>query len=114
MNINRNIEIMKAYSEGKHIESKAIGGVEDWEECSAPTWNFENNEYRIKPKQIRAYTPKELIEAIKIHGPIIKSHKEGYEDVYYIIVSFSGKDIGIVNSYDEKINYYYYSFIMLV
>lgn len=29
MNINKNIEIMKAYSEGKQIESRAIGGIED-------------------------------------------------------------------------------------
>ena len=42
MNINKKIEIMKAYSEGKHIESRAIGGIENWEECLDPTWNFEN------------------------------------------------------------------------
>ena len=108
MDIDKKIEVMKAYSEGKQIESRATTGIKDWEECSAPTWNFEDNEYRIKPKQIRAYTPKELIEAIKIHGLIIKSHEEGYEDGYYTIVFFSGEDIGIVNAYDEEINYYSY------
>lgn len=105
MNISKKIEIMKAYSEGKQIESRAIGRIGDWKECLDPTWNFENNEYRIKPKQVRPYTLKELVEAIKIHGPIIKSHEEGYEDGYYTIVFFSGKDIGIVNAYDEEINY---------
>lgn len=105
MNISKKIEIMKAYSKGKHIESRAINGIGDWKECLDPTWNFENNEYRIKPKQVRAYTLKELIEAIKIHGPIIKLHEEDCEDVYYTIVSFSGEDIGIVDVYDEEINY---------
>lgn len=109
MNINKKIEIMKAYSEGKHIESRAIGGIGDWEECLDPTWNFKNNEYRIKPKQVRAYTPKELIEAIKIHGPIIKAHEESYEDGYYTIVFFSGEDIGIIDAYNEEIKYYSYN-----
>lgn len=109
MNINRNIEIMKAYSEGKQIESRAIGGIEDWGECLYPTWNFENNEYRIKPKQVRPYTLKELVEAIKIHGLIIKVHEEDCEDVYYTIVSFSGEDIGIVDVYNDEIKYYSYN-----
>ena len=105
MNISKKIEIMKAYSEGKHIESRVINGIGDWKECLNPTWNFENNEYRIKPKQVRPYTLKELIEAIKIHGPIIKLYEEGYEAVYYTIVSFSREDIGIVDAYNEEINY---------
>ena len=109
MNINKKIEIMKAYSEGKHIESRAISGIENWEECLDPTWNFENNEYRIKPKQVRAYTPKELIEAIKIHSPIIKAHEESYEDGYYTIVFFSGEDIGIIDAYNDGIKYYAYN-----
>ena len=108
MNISKSIEIMKAYSEGKQIESRAIGRIGDWKECLDPTWNFENNEYRIKPKQVRPYTLKELVEAIKIHGPIIKAHEENCEDGYYTIVFFSGKDIGIIDAYDEEINYYSY------
>lgn len=108
MNISKKIEIMKAYSKGKHIESRAIGRIGDWEECLDPTWNFENNEYRIKPKQVRPYTLKELVEAIKIHGPIIKAHEESCEDGYYTIVFFSGEDIGIIDAYNEEINYYSY------
>ena len=50
----------------------------------------------------------ELVEAIKIHGPIIKVHEEDCEDVYYTIVSFSGEDIGIVDVYNAEINYYSY------
>lgn len=110
MDINKQIEVMKAYSGGKQIEYKPIGTIKDWEDCSVPTWNFEDNEYRIKPKQVRAYTFKELIEAIKIHGPIIKLHEEGCEDVYYTIVFFSGEDIGIIDVYDEEINYYSYNY----
>lgn len=111
MNINKKIEIMKAYSEGKHIESRTIGGIEDWEECFTPTWNFEEFEYRVKPRQIRSYNIKELLEQIKIHGLVIKYKEEGYSDSYYTIISFTNSCIGIIDAYDgetQNNNYDYY------
>lgn len=42
------IEIMKAYDEGKHIQSRAWGGSV-WVDEEKPEWNWDECEYRINP-----------------------------------------------------------------
>ena len=96
------LPIIQAFAEGKTIQFRE----RDIEE---PSFDGCINEYRIKPKQVRPYTLKELVEAIKIHGPIIKAHEESYEDGYYTIVFFSGEDIGIIDAYNDEIKYYSYN-----
>lgn len=110
MDINKQITVMQAFANGKRIESKEIAKISDWEECLSPSWNFEDFEYRIKPKQLRKYTLQELLSAIKIHGLVLKYHEEGYVDSYYTIVSFTYDSIGIIDAYDGETQNNFYDY----
>lgn len=52
MTIEEKIEVMRAFSEGKKIQStiNTPMGIE-WEDDGVPSWNWEWNDYRIKPKK---------------------------------------------------------------
>lgn len=43
------IEVMKAYTEGKHIEFRATKN-DHWHEA-VPRWDWNNYEYRVKPEK---------------------------------------------------------------
>lgn len=64
MTTQEKIEVMKAYTEGKQIQLKILGNWKDWHDGQDPEWNWEANEYRIKPES--TYRPyrntAELIE----------------------------------------------------
>lgn len=44
------IEVMKAYTEGKPIQSKTVTG-EHWCDIPEPTWDWKLFEYRVKPEK---------------------------------------------------------------
>lgn len=44
------IEVMKAYTEGKPIQSKTVTG-EHWCDIPEPTWDWRLFEYRVKPEK---------------------------------------------------------------
>ena len=45
----RQAEVMIAFSEGEEIEYFS-GLLEKWQPTRSPVWNFEETQYRIKPK----------------------------------------------------------------
>ena len=47
MNIEDKIKIMTAYTQGDDIEVM-IAGKDIWDNVDVPTWNWRDNDYRIK------------------------------------------------------------------
>lgn len=66
---------MKAYLDGKQIQVKySRNGC--WEDVDIPNWNWDDNEYRIKPenKLVPYDCQEEFIEGMKEHGPYLKDN----------------------------------------
>ena len=62
MSIWEKIEVMKAFAEGKKIQSSDLG-QDRWVDCCSPTWNWLGYDYRIKPEaEYRPY--KNVMEMI--------------------------------------------------
>lgn len=75
------LEIMKAYSEDKVIQSRSnMRKDEKWVDCPFPSWNFDSYEYRIKPDdEYRPYANmEEFLTAQRVHGPYIKALSEEF------------------------------------
>ena len=49
MTLDEKIAVMQACKRGEEIE-EAYRGYDIWSSISAPSWNFEDRNYRIKPK----------------------------------------------------------------
>ena len=59
MSTEEKLKVMKAYTEGKSIQSKAVIG-EHWCDDTKPTWDWNHFEYRIKPEsKYRPYKSQE-------------------------------------------------------
>ena len=54
MTLREKIDCMEAFERGEEIE-EAYRGYDIWSSMSTPSWNFEDRNYRIKPK------PKQVI-----------------------------------------------------
>lgn len=93
MTTQEKIEVMKAYTEGKKIQARDIGGKYWWnvELPEEPSWDWYHHDYRIKPES--TYRPykdtDEMIEDFKRRAEIatnemslpwiwIMSKKDGY------------------------------------
>ena len=52
MNTKEKIEVMEAFESGKPIQisDRFSGGWGDWTSDLAPAWNWEDNDYRVKPE----------------------------------------------------------------
>jgi len=63
------IEVMKAYAEGKKVQTRDPGSYTwvDWTAEFEPRWNWENMDYRIKPEEkYRPYNDSnEMVEDFK-------------------------------------------------
>lgn len=72
MTIDEIIEVLKAYKEGKTIQSNT-NTPDVWVDNNKPIWDFERIKYRVKTEtQFRPYKNKEeYLEAEKIHGMCI-------------------------------------------
>lgn len=51
MTIKEQIEVMQAYARAEKIQFKPITSSE-WYICTAPVWNWDEYEYRIRPKEL--------------------------------------------------------------
>ena len=84
------IEIIQAYEKGASIQEKEI--VDDveyyakWEDVENPLWNFENYDYRVKPKPkyVPFDTPDEFLEAQRVHGEVLEDKKNGVKMTAYV------------------------------
>ena len=71
------IEIIQDYEKGAQIQEKEI--VDDveyyskWEDVENPLWNFENYDYRVKPKPkyVPFSTAEQFLEAQEKHGQAV-------------------------------------------
>ena len=76
--IKEMIEVMQAYLRGEEIEYRC--GYKDWLECRIPIWDWNNLDYRVKPKTNTKTKTKylpfenvdEFLAAQREHGAIIK------------------------------------------
>lgn len=74
------IEVMQAYLRGEEIEYRC--GYKDWLECRIPIWDWNNLDYRAKPKTKTKkkaktkYLPFETVDEFLVaqreHGAIVK------------------------------------------
>lgn len=58
MTTKKMIEVMQAFIAGKQVQFRPKNSDKDWEPLNprfAPLWNWENEEYRVKPE--REYRP---------------------------------------------------------
>ena len=96
------IEIIQAYEKGASIQEKEI--VDDveyyakWEDVENPLWNFENYDYRVKPKPkyVPFETAEEFLEAQNEHGQVIIQYVNKEKTVFnqfYAYVNNLGKII---------------------
>lgn len=71
--IEEMIAVMQAYADGKKIQL-LVG--EHWKDIEHPDWNWDYDDYRIKPEGRCEYRPyynsDEFAEDQKTHGPYIK------------------------------------------
>lgn len=83
------IKIMQDFVDGKVIEAKCADGFGVWREATAPTWNFRDYDYRVKPNPpIRPWNNSELLQKVgtaimtkdKLHSHIIINVYPSYED----------------------------------
>ena len=74
------IDVMQAYLRGEEIEYRC--GYKDWLECRIPIWDWNNLDYRVKPKTktktktrtkyLQFENVDEFLAAQREHGTIIK------------------------------------------
>lgn len=85
MEIKEQIAVMQAFAEGKEIESKYTA-ANDWKPNSAPSWNWRDFDYRIKPEpKLRPYTFEELqAEMVKGKIAVKQINLEGIVRVFTI------------------------------
>lgn len=50
--LKQKIEVMQAFEDGQEIERKIRPTGEKWLEVGLPSWNWSDNDYRIKPKPL--------------------------------------------------------------
>ncbi len=48
--IEEKIEIYRAYLNGEQIQWQSKSGRKDWEDIKAPSFNYEECDYRVKPE----------------------------------------------------------------
>ena len=97
MTLREKIQTMEAFERGEEIEM-AYRGYDIWSSMSTPSWNFEDRNYRIKPK------PKQVVVIEKW----LCQH-----DAVYIVVSSSDikkyvpkywKPIKLLDTYEVEID----------
>lgn len=72
------IEVMKSYTEGKTVQSKAVIG-DKWQDDSNPCWDWNHFEYRIKPEL--EYRPYESNVEL-FNDYFVKKGKEEIEHIF--------------------------------
>lgn len=99
------IEVMQAYLDGKQIQIKVGDGWKDI--YYEPEWDWGIHDYRIKPEaKVRPYTFDELVEAIKVHGVMVRSaiNKSLWTILFADEDEIKMKD-GVEESYEEFLEY---------
>ena len=81
------IEVMQAYDRGEQIEVHYLYDHKDyWISCSTPVWDWNNFDYRVKPKKsyVPFHTPEEFLTAYRKHGEFIENKETGEKMNAYV------------------------------
>ena len=97
MTLREKIQTMEAFERGEEIE-EVYRGYGTWSSVSTPSWNFEDRNYRIKPK------PKQVV--------VIEKWLYKYDKFQFIVETdnienyireFSGEKIKLLDTYEVEI-----------
>ena len=96
------IEVMQAYESGEQIESICKIKNALWYECNNPIWNWDEFDYRVKPK--KSYVPfdtaEEFLAAQRKHSKTIRRKEDNY--LFRSYVNECG-DIALVGATDHSL-----------
>lgn len=92
------IAVMQAYVDGKTIQACSTN-TGNWYDVASPEWHSDI-QYRVKPEsQLRPYIiPKEILNAVKEHGPYLQSKASG---AYRMITHISHRGLNVVLSNED-------------
>lgn len=100
------IAVMQAYADGKKIEFDAESKDvwESWESREEPNWNWEENDYRIKPEpKYRPYKyAGECFADVKKHGGWIRA--KHFDEYFHIGCSGDGFVIMVASGDKNSMN----------
>lgn len=111
----RKIEVMKAYAEGKKIQTKVCGFNEWYDLCCEPNWDWVSYDYRVKPEE--KYRPyKDYREMVEDFCDRFGVKYSAYEmpyiwvklkdtDYVHLISAFQGKDEVRMENYFQNNTY---------
>ena len=95
----KNAEVMLAYAEGKNIQF-SHWGIEDWQPCVNPTFQFGKYRYRVQSEQ--TYRPfkdmEECFKEMRKHDPI--GIVESKDKSHRVCIAF------LPDEFDELFNEY--------
>ena len=110
------IKVMQAFANGKQVEYASLGNNVEWHSADAPSWDWHNYNYRIKPQP--KYRPfkdaKECWQEMLKHVPFgwIKCIDKIVPSKYINIASIKNEGI-VINSVDFTFDVLltYYTFV---
>ena len=70
MTLREKIDCMEAFERGGEIE-EAYRCYDIWSSISTPSWNFEDRNYRIKPKQKQTVTDEKWLCSNGVHDYVV-------------------------------------------
>lgn len=69
MTTQEKIEVMQAHARGETIQNRIPSyGIATWADDSDPTWNWEKEEFRVKPKPLTFWVNIASCEVPKVPG----------------------------------------------
>ena len=98
MTLREKIEVMEAFERGEYVEvrtDKTVAGP--WGVAIDPLWDWNNNDYRIKPK------PKQVVAIAKW---LVESAFEGYliiEGTKEYIQNFPNTKVKLLDTYEVEL-----------
>jgi hypothetical protein len=91
------IRVMQAYVDGKEVEISSLLGK--WERATAPWWNWDDREYRIKPTAtLRPWTADEVPLGAQVRS-------KSYHPDHRSLITTSGSSMhreGWLNGYEHS------------
>lgn len=108
-NLFRMMDIMKAYSEGKKIE---VFVNDEWKECSIPTWNWEEYDYRVaSEKHFRNLSLKEIYYWYKQNGGLVILCDENGNELasgYILGIDMTEDAVSPIHTFDGRVDVDYF------
>lgn len=102
--LKEKIAVMQAVDEGKQIQ--CLNYKDRWVDIYTPVWNWEENDYRVKPEpkapKLRAYT---FEEAKTIIGEIVVNVLNGITGMVTMVIN-SDNGVIVVGNLEYNLDYF--------